>query len=69
MKPPVLQARLTRREEQVFRLAAQGAPAKQIAEALSISPRTVRFHLSSIYRKLNVSSQLQLVANERLNNN
>jgi DNA-binding CsgD family transcriptional regulator/tetratricopeptide (TPR) repeat protein len=48
---------LTRREVDVLRLIAQGLPDGQIAERLVISPRTVNFHLTSIYRKIQVSSR------------
>ncbi len=49
--------RLTAREVEVPRLVAQGLTDIQIAEQLVISPRTVNFHLTSIYSKLGVSSR------------
>jgi DNA-binding CsgD family transcriptional regulator len=49
--------RLTKREVEVLRLVAQGLTDSQVAERLVISPRTVNFHLTSIYRKLAVSSR------------
>ncbi len=52
---------LTRREREVARLAAQGHAARDIAEHLSITERTVEGHLSNIYAKLGVSSKLELV--------
>jgi DNA-binding NarL/FixJ family response regulator len=48
---------LTQRERDVLRLVAQGLTDAQVAEQLVISPRTVNFHLTSIYRKLQVSSR------------
>jgi len=48
---------LTRREVDVLRLIAQGLTDGQIAERLVISPHTVNFHLTSIYRKIQVSSR------------
>ncbi len=48
---------LTPRELQVLRLVAQGLTDAQIAEELVISRRTVNAHLTSIYRKINVSSR------------
>jgi len=48
---------LTPRELDVLRLVAQGLTDVQIAEKLVISPRTVNAHLTSIYRKINVSSR------------
>lgn len=48
---------LTTREVEVLRLVAQGWTDAQIAESLVISPRTVNAHLTSIYRKIRVSSR------------
>jgi DNA-binding NarL/FixJ family response regulator len=48
---------LTEREVEILRLAKRGLPNPQIANSLHISPGTVRNHLSSIYRKLNVHSR------------
>jgi predicted ATPase/DNA-binding CsgD family transcriptional regulator/tRNA A-37 threonylcarbamoyl transferase component Bud32 len=48
---------LTAREVEVLRLLAQGWTDAQIAEHLVISPRTVNTHLTSIYRKIQVSSR------------
>lgn len=50
-------AGLTAREVEVLRLVAQGLTDAQVAEHLVISPRTVNFHLTSIYSKLGVSSR------------
>ena len=50
-------AGLTAREMEVLRLVAQGLTDAQVAEQLVISPRTVNFHLTSIYSKLQVSSR------------
>jgi len=48
---------LTKRELDILRLAQQGLPNPQIAQALHIAPGTVRNHLSAIYRKLDVHSR------------
>ena len=48
---------LTTREVEVLRLVAQGLTDAQVAEQLVISPRTVNFHLTSIYGKIGVSSR------------
>jgi ATP/maltotriose-dependent transcriptional regulator MalT len=50
-------AGLTAREVQVLRLVAQGLTDTLVAEQLVISPRTVNWHLTSIYSKLQVSSR------------
>jgi DNA-binding NarL/FixJ family response regulator len=48
---------LTEREQMVLEKLAAGLPNKQIAQALDISENTVKFHISSIYSKLNASSR------------
>ena len=48
---------LTPRELEVLRLVAQGLKDAQISEKLVISHRTVNAHITSIYRKINVSSR------------
>ncbi|GAC1347255.1 MAG: LuxR family transcriptional regulator [Ktedonobacteraceae bacterium] len=48
---------LTAREVEVLRLVAKGLTDAQVAEQLVISPRTVNWHLTSIYSKLQVSSR------------
>ena len=50
-------AGLTAREVEILRLVAQGMTDAQVAEQLVISPRTVNWHLTSIYCKLGVSSR------------
>jgi predicted ATPase/DNA-binding CsgD family transcriptional regulator len=49
---------LTAREMEVLYLVAQGLSDTQVAEQLVISPRTVNWHLTSIYSKLRVSSRV-----------
>ncbi len=53
--------RLTDRETEVLRLAAQGLTNKGIGQALSISDRTVQGHLASIYGKLQVGGRTEAV--------
>jgi DNA-binding NarL/FixJ family response regulator len=54
--------RLTGREREVLRLISEGMPSKQIARALSISERTVKFHTASVLRKLGADNRAQAVA-------
>ena len=51
---------LTDREITVARYAASGQANAQIAEALGITERTVKAHLSADFEKLGVSDRLQL---------
>jgi PAS domain S-box-containing protein len=48
---------LTESEHRVLTLIAEGQSNPQIAEQLVVSPSTVRFHVSSILRKLGVTSR------------
>jgi RNA polymerase sigma factor (sigma-70 family) len=51
---------LTARELEMLVLVARGMLAKEIARTLAISEKTVRNHISSIYRKLNLYDRSQL---------
>jgi DNA-binding NarL/FixJ family response regulator len=55
------EARLSPRELEVTSLIAQGFSNKMAAKHLRIGEKTVKFHLSSIYRKLNVKTRAQLI--------
>ena len=52
---------LTAREKEVLTLAAKGANNKDIAEKLVLREVTVKSHLNSIFKKLNVTSRTQAV--------
>jgi len=52
---------LTARELEVLKLLAQGLSNNAIAQALSISDRTVQAHLTNIFAKMHVSSRLEAV--------
>lgn len=56
---PVGPPGLSERERQVLELVAAGLPNKVIAGRLGITERTVKGHLTSIYRHLGVSDRLQ----------
>jgi DNA-binding NarL/FixJ family response regulator len=52
---------LTDRERELFQLAAEGNTNAQIAQRLSISPRTVEIHRSNMMNKLGLHSQTDLI--------
>ena len=51
---------LSRREQDVANMISTGECNKLIARSLNISERTVKAHLTSIFKKLNVSDRLHL---------
>ncbi|MHB8645635.1 MAG: response regulator [Thermomicrobiales bacterium] len=53
---------LTDREREVLVLIAKGMRNKEIADALFISERTVKFHANALYQKLNVTSRTEAVS-------
>jgi DNA-binding NarL/FixJ family response regulator len=53
---------LSARESEVLALVATGMTNKAIAEALFVSENTVRTHLKSVFRKLDVSNRSQALA-------
>jgi DNA-binding CsgD family transcriptional regulator len=53
---------LTETERQIADLVARGRSNAEVARALSISPRTVEWNLTKIFRKLRVTSRTELAA-------
>ncbi len=62
--PPLVEP-LTERELQVLRLVAAGLTNPQIAAELVVVVATVKAHIHSIYRKLDVTNRVQAVARAR----
>ncbi|PKN19054.1 MAG: DNA-binding response regulator [Deltaproteobacteria bacterium HGW-Deltaproteobacteria-6] len=52
---------LTEREQQVFRLVAQGHSTGKIADLLFISPKTVEKHRTSLMKKLDIHDRFELL--------
>jgi DNA-binding CsgD family transcriptional regulator len=53
---------LTPSERRVAQMAADGGTNREIAQELFVTPKTVEVHLSSAYRKLDISARSQLAA-------
>ena len=60
--PHALIEPLTEREHQVLILLTQGLSNPQIAHELSLSISTIKFHIGSIYKKMDVASRAEAVA-------
>jgi DNA-binding NarL/FixJ family response regulator len=54
-------APLSNREREVLELIAKGATNQEIADALALSPHTVKDHASALYRKLEVRNRSEAV--------
>jgi LuxR family transcriptional regulator len=52
-------ARLTDREREILRLIFDGKSSSEVAGIMSVSKRTVDFHLARAYVKLGVSNRFQ----------
>jgi DNA-binding NarL/FixJ family response regulator len=57
---------LTTRECEVLDLLAEGQSYKEIARTLGLTPNTVKTHVASVYRKLDVTRRTQAIRRARL---
>lgn len=62
MEAAQLEQQLTPREVEVLERVSRGLPSKLIARELDVSESTIKFHLTSIYGKLNASSRTEAVS-------
>jgi len=56
---------ITTREEQVLALLAAGKANKEIAQALGVSPNTIKTQVASLYQKLEVQRRTQAIQKAR----
>ena len=59
--PPEVEEVVSKREEEVLQLIADGCSSAEVAEQLFISQKTVKNHLASIYQKLDARDRTQAV--------
>lgn len=52
---------LTQQEKQILNMVRSGSTNKEIALAMSISVRTVEYHLGKVFQKLEVSNRIAAV--------
>lgn len=60
--PPQLDEPLSARQSEVLALVAQGLSYKEVGERVYLSPRTVKYHMAEIMRKLHVQNRAQVLA-------
>ncbi|MCB0419539.1 MAG: helix-turn-helix transcriptional regulator [Bdellovibrionales bacterium] len=61
LKEYLIRKGLSYRESEVAELVSQGLPNAAVAEKLFVTEKTIKFHLTNIYRKLNLKSRAQLI--------
>ena len=61
LRPDVPDSGLTQRESDILKALAEGLSNKQIARQFWLSEQTIKFHLTNIYRKLDVGSRTEAV--------
>jgi DNA-binding CsgD family transcriptional regulator len=57
----LMQKGLSNRESEVAELVTKGLSNKEVANQLFVTEKTVKFHLTNIYKKMNVKSRAQLI--------
>jgi DNA-binding NarL/FixJ family response regulator len=55
---------LSKREREVCNMVATGLSNKEVASALFVTEKTVKFHLTNIYKTLGLKSRAQLIVHE-----
>lgn len=57
----LLQKGLSNREVEVAELVSKGMANKEVADRLFVTEKTVKFHLTNIYKKMAIKSRSQLI--------
>ena len=61
LRPILAQAGLSNRESEVAALVATGLSNKEVADLLFVTEKTIKFHLTNIYKKMSIRSRAQLI--------
>jgi DNA-binding CsgD family transcriptional regulator len=59
-RDPSTRGDLTQQELQIARFVGQGLSNREVAAQMFLSPRTIDFHLRNVFRKLGITSRMQL---------
>ena len=52
---------LSKRESEVVILVVQGLTNKQVADQLCVAEKTVKFHLTNVYKRMNISRRSEII--------
>jgi|GEM_PF-399832 len=61
LRDVLIQKGLSNREAEVAEHVSKGLSNKEVANRLFVTEKTVKFHLTNIYKKMNVKSRAQLI--------
>ncbi|MFN7905723.1 MAG: LuxR C-terminal-related transcriptional regulator [Pseudobdellovibrionaceae bacterium] len=61
LRDALIQKGLSNREAEVAELVSKGLSNKEVANQLFVTEKTVKFHLTNIYKKMSVKSRAQLI--------
>lgn len=61
MKTYLQEKGLSKREAEVVILVVQGLTNKQVADKLCVAEKTVKFHLTNVYKRMKISRRSQII--------
>jgi DNA-binding CsgD family transcriptional regulator len=61
LREALIKKGLSNREVEVAELVSKGLANKEVAEKLFVTEKTVKFHLTNIYKKMSIRSRAQLI--------
>ena len=61
MKTYLQERGLSKREAEVVMLVVQGLTNKQVADRLCVAEKTVKFHLTNVYKRMKISRRSQII--------
>ena len=61
IKSYLQQKGLSKRESEVVILVVQGLTNKQVADQLCVAEKTVKFHLTNVYKRMNISRRSEII--------